>query len=202
MSALGLPGGGRVEMILLGNVFYMKLPAEALSGEPQLLARPWLKVDLATLSQQSGVNLEALGQLRDNDPTAALNFLRGVSNDVKKVGSEKVRGAETTHYSATADLNKTVEQVPADLRDDITRLIGQLGTSTIPTEAWVDDDGRLRRMRYIVDLSRVQAGGQPAPLGGVLTTTIEAFDFGADVDVSEPPADQVTDFAALMSQLP
>ena len=199
MSSLGLPGAaGRSEMILAGNVVYMKLPVES----SQLQGRPWLKLDLAAVAGQSGIDLERLKQLRNNDPTGSLNFLRGVSDDVKEVGKEDVRGTETTHYTATVDLTKAAEQAPPDVRDDVQQAAQQLGTSRLPVDAWIDEDGRLRRERFSIDLSKVQTpGGGGGVPGGTLTTTVELFDFGVDVEVSEPPPEQVTDLTTLVGQL-
>lgn len=199
LSSLGLPGasGGKVEMVFLGDVFFMKLPIE----DPQLQGRPWLKMDIAALSRQSGVDVRRFQQLRDNDPSDALNDLRGVSDDVKTVGTERVRGTRTTHYRATINLDKAVQQVPPEQRDRYRRRVEQLGVKTLPTDVWVDEDGRLRRMRMEVDLSRARPQGADAsvPRGTVLST-FELFDFGVKVNVQEPPPDQVTDISQLIQQ--
>ena len=54
----------------------------------------------------------------------------------------------------------------------------------LPVEVWIDDDGLVRRLRVTY--------GQRAA-----SVTVELFDFGADVDVEPPPADQVTDLDEL-----
>ncbi len=203
VSSLGLPagaGGGMADVLMAGDVIYMKLPVDP----AELGGRPWLKLDVDTAAQQSGLDLEGLRkQFQNNDPTTALNALRGVSNDVKAVGTEEIRGTETTHYTATVDLNKAAQQSPPEARSAVEQLGRQLGTTTFPVEVWIDGDGRLRRQRFSMDLSKVMApGARPGGLTGVMTTTVELFDFGTEVDVKEPPADQVTDFMTVLQQAP
>jgi hypothetical protein len=61
---------------------------------------------------------------------------------------------------------------------------------------WIDDEGRMRTMLQTIDLSKV-AGAEGG--AGALTTTFELYDFGTDLDVKPPPADQVGDGTALLA---
>jgi hypothetical protein len=190
-SAMDIPGfSGNIELVLLGDVFYMKLPSGILG------TKPWLKIDVATLGQQSGVDLAGLRDLGSNDPSTNLQFLRGASDNVTKQGTEKVRGTETTRYHLTVDLEKAKTKVPENLRDDIDRIIRQIGHSTYPADVWVDGDELVRRLRF----DFAGAGGAPAA-GAAATVTQEFYDFGVAVTAEAPPADQVNDFAQLLSQL-
>jgi hypothetical protein len=94
------------------------------------------------------------------------------------------------------------QQSPPDVRADVEALGRQLGTTTFPTDVWIDDDGRVRRQRLSLDLSKAAqpAGGGSVP-PEVVTTTVEFFDFGTKVDVSEPPPDQVADCTTLLRQV-
>jgi hypothetical protein len=191
LSALGLPGAsGKVEMVLTSDVFYMKFPSSLSVG-----SKPWLKLDLNTLGEQSGIDLTGLQQVGGSDPTSALNYLEGVAQDgVTEVGKAEVRGEDTTHYRMTVDLERAKADVREDLRDDYDKIIDQLGRSTFPAELWVDADDRVRRMRFRLD---------PGDNGDVppVTITQELYDFGADVEATPPPADQVSDFSELLRGL-
>jgi hypothetical protein len=183
-AGLGVPGiSGNVEIVFLGDVFYMKLPAGLLPG------KPWLKLDLASLSQAQGIDLAGLQELSSNDPTANLRFLGGAEN-VEKHDEVEVRGVATTRYTFVVDLEKSKAKAPDDLKDDIDRLIQQLGTSSYPGEAWVDGDDLIRRLKFTF----ANVGG--AKSSAVLTQ--EFFDFGVQVDAQAPPADQVSDFSKLL----
>ena len=64
------------------------------------------------------------------------------SEENKELGSEDIRGAETTHYRARVDLKKLVQQLPPRDRpdDDLTELWGE---RFVPVELWIDEDSRL-----------------------------------------------------------
>ncbi len=195
LSALGLTGSqGKAEMLLLGELIYVKLPVDL----PQLAARPWVKVDLDQLGQQTGIDTGSLNQLRYSDPTSLMRLLRLITGDVEEEGSEQVRGVETTRYRTELDLAKAREQMPPELL----RLVDQLGQQKLPIEAWVDEEGRLRRFRQVADLSKANLTGPAAGATGTVVTTFELHDFGVQVDVKPPPAEQVSDLAALLGGAP
>ena len=62
---------------------------------------------------------------------------------------------------------------------------------SVPTEVWLDGKGRVRRLKQTVQL----ASGL---VSGTTTLVLEYFDFGAKVDATPPPADQTSDFTALL----
>jgi hypothetical protein len=190
-SAMGIPGfSGQIELVLLGDLFYLKLP-------PGLLGtKPWLKIDLATVGEQNNIDLAGLQDLGSNDPASNLEFLRGASDNVEKRGSEKVRGVETTRYHLVIDLNKARTKVPESLRDDVDRVIKQIGRSTYPADVWIDGDELVRRLRFSYGGA---TGGKTSGVAAAVTQ--EFYDFGVAVSAEAPPADQVNDFAQLLSQL-
>lgn len=191
LTALGIKGGEQSQILFAGDVVFMKLPLDL----PQLEKRPWIKIDVATLGRTTGLNLDSVRQLKSNDPTAALNYLRGVEGEVRRTGSEQVRGDATTRYSAVIDLDRAASEAPATDKADVRRVIEELGTSRLPAEVWIDGSGRLRRLRYRVDLATL---GGAEPLAGTVTASFELFQFGVPVAVEEPPADQVTDLGDLI----
>ena len=191
-AATGGSDAGRLELVFDGLVYYMRFPSGVLAN---VANGRWLKVDLREAADEAGADLGALEQL-DQSPTELLQFLQGASDDVDEVGTETVRGVETTHYRADVDLERAAEitaeraglsdELREQLRREIERTREQTGLSTLPVDAWLDDEGRLRRMKMDVELD---VAGRPA---GMLTT-MELFDFGVEVDVRPPPADEVLD---------
>ncbi|HWL37961.1 MAG TPA: hypothetical protein VNQ77_17375 [Frankiaceae bacterium] len=180
-----------METRLLGDVMYLRMP-----GAPG--GKPWVKFDLDELSTMSGIDLAALSQARQNDPTQALSYFAGVSDDVREDGEEEVRGEKTTRYKATFDLTKARDtEAKAEAKANIDKLIQTLGTSTMPATVWIDDAGRMRKMTYELDLSKAPQG---LGGGGVMTTTFEMYDFGVEVDVAPPPANETADGADLIRQ--
>lgn len=195
LGPLGLAGAGRTAVVLDGDVVYIELGRRL----PGLGDRPWVKVDLDALAEGQGDSIEALRQLKANDPAAILNSLRGVTGEVTVVGEEPVRGVDTTRYEATVDLGKASEASPGEVRDDLAEVTRQLGGERLPVEAWIDAEGRLRRLRYTVDLAELSDEAPAKGAGaGRSTTTLELYEFGVDAAVAVPPDDQTTDLGALL----
>lgn len=181
----------QMEMRLLGQVIYIKMPPGANPG-----GKPWAKLDIEELSQRAGFDISSLQQFKNADPTSSLAYFEGVSDDVKEVGKEDVRGEATTKYTATFDLDKAIaNHDDADAKDALRAVTKQLGLTKLPATIWIDDDGRMRKMVQSLDLSKV-AGAQGG--AGQMTITFELYEFGTKVDVEAPPADQVGDGAALL----
>jgi hypothetical protein len=154
------------EMRIVDEDIYLRVPGEA----------NWQHFDAATVSGPgSGAS----------DPTAALDYLRGVSGSVEEQGTEKVRGTETRKLHADVDVGLAAQQLQGVARRSILAL-QQLGVSSIPVDVWIDDQGRLRREFATLD---IQNQGQQAQM----TITIELFDYGVPVDVQAPPEKQVVE---------
>jgi hypothetical protein len=196
MSSLGEATGGafagELEMIFDRLVLYMKFPAAITEQLPG--GKSWVRIDLREAGKELGIDFAELMQVQQSDPTQALQYLRGASEDFEAVGEEEVRGVETTHYRGTIDLRKAIEQVPEDARDSFERAVELIGTNRLPFEVWIDDDGMARRMKYEQPLPG--ADGQEASM----ELTMDLYDFGAEIDVEPPPADEVIDMQELLGQ--
>ena len=194
-QSLGQNADDPVEMRFIGDVFYMKFP---LITNFLPTAGPWLEFDLKTLSQEGGIDLSQLQQLGQSDPSQALDYLRATGS-VETVGTEEIDGVETTHFKGTIELDKVVEQVPAAQQEQVRKAIDQLkkqtGLTEIPTDVWVDGDGLVRKMTFAYTAKVPVSGSDPQDAS--TTITMEFSDFGVDVNVEAPPADQVTDLADL-----
>ena len=118
-----------------------------------------------------------------------------MSNDVHQVGTEDIRGVESTHYRASLDLSKSIDEsnVPEGLRDSMEEFTKMFGD--IPADVWIDADGRMRRERLVIDFGKVFGGVDAADgsrdAAGVMTEQLDFYDFGTPVNVEAPPADQV-----------
>jgi hypothetical protein len=201
-SSFGVPGlTGDVDTVLdltAGIVEYLHLP----KLQSQLQGKQWLKLDLGQLTKEhAGADVGAAVQGQSGDPSTTLQQLRGVAA-VTEVGTEQVRGHDATHYRATVDLDKAVREAPAAARAELQKLVDRLTVKTLPVDVWVDDQGRVVRQVQVIDTAALQSSTTiPAAARlGQLTTTTELYDFGAAVDATPPPPDQVADFNALLKQ--
>jgi hypothetical protein len=179
--------GATFESVFDRTVLYMKFPP-GLVPSP----KPWVRIDLQAAGEQAGIDLEALLQGAQNEPTQFLQYLKGVSDDVQTVGKEDVRGVSTTHYRATIDLRKAAEALGPEAARSIDNLIDRLGTTTLPAEYWIDGDQLMRRMTMEIDSD----GTGPQPPAKV---TNELYDFGAPVELPVPPESEVVDVNQLAS---
>lgn len=180
METSGLPGmegDGRVEMRMVGDYAYMKLPLGNAGLPP---GKSWVRFDVATMGGGLG------DPFSSNDPTAMADFLRGVSGDVETIGREDVRGHATTHYRADIDLEKALDKMPAEQRANAAAAIENLKTAkvtTMPMEVWIDDEGLIWRQFF-----EVAFGEQ-----GSMLMMFEVLEYGVEVDGEKPPADEVFD---------
>lgn len=185
-----LPTGGRSESRLVAGVLYTQTPA-ALTAQPG--HKPWLQVPLPP-----GTALST-----GSDPTQLLSLLRGAATLIRTVGTEKVRGTDTTHYTTQINLTKLAQEAspsPPPGRPDPTAVLRRLfGRDTLPLELWVDNQQRIWRLQTTLPTHRQNGAGPTQPVGatatpqasGSATTTEEFYAFGVAVNVLAPPADQV-----------
>ena len=185
---------GSMEMTLdAGTVVYLKSPVfTEMLGSPT----PWIKIDPATVPGMAG----QLGSLTggQSDPTSSLTMLYGLV-DVKEIGVEAVDGTQATHYRATFDLSKALEQIPAAHREALQQAMDGMKQQTggqdltdLPIDIWVDGDGYLKQLQYLFEMPEGATGD-----GGTFGMTMTLSNVGDPVDIQPPPANQVTDILDL-----
>ena len=190
-GAVGRRDVGVATIVFDRLVVYLRLP---FLRESQPKLKPWLAFDLEKLGREEGIDLGALEQLRESDPTRALAYLRGASGKVEDVGEEEIRGARTTHYRMTVDLRKAARRDPSE-SENLERVIERIGVEKMPADVWVDDAGRVRRLKLAYENVRLAPGQE-----GDVTLRMDLFDFGVAVDVAPPPRSQVTDVSDLAAR--
>jgi len=189
MSVAGqsMPG---MQTMLIGRTFYLKSPMlSQLAGGGT--AKPWMKISLDDLGKKSGANLDQLlQQSRQMDPVQNMKMLTA-SKDVREVGKETVDGVQTTHYTGTYRLEDGIAKLPADEQAQQRKTLDKLGMDAMFFDLWVDDQ----------QLPRKVSMKSAKTAAGTVTMTTSYHDYGQPVQISAPPADQVTDFGALMKNL-
>jgi hypothetical protein len=167
MKASGT-GAQAMEMILVDQAMYMRSAALG-TGEK------WLKIDLSDPNSLFGM----IG--RATDPEVMFKAMES-PKELELIGSEDVDGVETNHYRITMDPTSYLEAM-----DFPAAMAGMLPKQLV-TEMWVDADDLPRKFAQTVEVKA--PGGGPATTG---TTEGTYSDFGTDVDIEAPPADQVTE---------
>jgi hypothetical protein len=179
----GDPDGWRVEVVQDGEVGYVRLPA--LDDQlPQ--GKSWIRHKGGATA--GGFSFDELEQFSTSDPREVLDSLQAVTSDIETVGTEDLRGVETTHYRAVVD--------PAKLARGSEPLIDQLaaqsGLEEIPVDVWIDANGLVRRLSMDFSVTEPATSKE----GGV-SMSFELWDYGEDVEIALPPASQIVDASAV-----
>lgn len=176
----GQTTGGTIEQRVLGNDLYLMLP-----DQPEVFYK-------LPVSEVAGTPLGS-----STDPTAALQALVGVGA-VSKVGTQTIRGQESTHYRGEYDVAQALAQTQGPARAVLEATLGKTSLTRVPFDAFLDEQGRMVRFEQRIELpASPRTGGRP------LTSTfaIELFDFGTAVTVVPPPGETVRDGAKLLEAL-
>lgn len=106
------------------------------------------------------------------DPEGGFALLEPGIEEVTYVGEEEVGDDDTDHYEYTVDVTKT----------DMAGVAPQM-PETIDVDVWLDEENRVRK--------------QVQDMGALGTSTNESFNWGTDVEIEAPPADQVSEMPAV-----
>ncbi|WP_330306689.1 MULTISPECIES: hypothetical protein [unclassified Streptomyces] len=143
--------------------------------------------DLAKLGGSSGAYLK--DQMQNTTPNQSVKLLLA-SGDVKKVGEDRVRGEQTTHYSGTvnvADMATKTSNLSASQLADLKKQLTAAGVSTEKVDIWVNGDNLL--------VKKVEKGELSS---GTMSSTAYYSDYGVKVSATEPPASDTADFKDLL----
>ncbi|CAL9529410.1 hypothetical protein [Streptomyces sp. enrichment culture] len=159
-------GSTSMQARYVGDAYYARM-GEAFAAKAG--GRHWIRYgwgDLADLGGASGAPLAA--QIRDAAPHRCLKLLLA-GGDVRRVGTETVRGERTTHYRGTARTADGAAQT---------------------VDLWIDGDDLL--------VKKVEKVDQGDSEGGAVTQTSYYDDYGVRVSVQPPPAADTRDFRELI----
>lgn len=135
----------------------------------------------------SGFGMQTFGSIEE-----VLAPLRDANATIVTLGTETVRGMDTTHFAADIQFQAWYDGLSAEERaafdaeyDDFA-----LGETEIvvPIELWITDDGRVAKMFYDISDPALLADSEGLTSA---TMTIEVYDYGADVAITPPPADKI-----------
>jgi len=184
------PAGWKIELVQDGDVGYVRLPA--IDGQlPE--GKTWVRGTAGDV-KTGGFDFKELDSFTQNDPRDVLEALRGLSGDIETVGSDELRGVETTHYRALLDPAELMHKATGTNADaaSIFDRLSQTGVAEVPLDIWVDANGLVRKLALDVEVPEASSG----PAGSV-SLAFELWDYGERVEIDVPPAAQVADASAL-----
>jgi hypothetical protein len=186
------PSQWKLEMRLDGTVAYMRVPflvSELPSG------KEWVQIDLTAAARMQGLDLGELQSFaKGSDPRGTLDYLRSISGDVTRLGTEEVRGVPSTHYFAVVDWKKALARSARDAGQPglFDQLAFPSSLQNVPVDVWVDAENLMRRMTMDFSFSSPGLSQQAKA-----SLSMELFDYGAPVMVEAPPASAVVDASSL-----
>ncbi|MGW2087878.1 hypothetical protein [Streptomyces sp. NPDC001880] len=139
------------------------------SGVP---ADKWVRVDTTALEDG---NLVTGGV---TDPMAAAELLRG-ARQVTYVEKTVLAGVPVRHYRGTADIGLAAREAAPGSRGALAAAAKGFRTDTVPFDAYLDEQGRLRKVRHRFSFAN------EGPAVEVVSTTL-LYGFGMPVSVSLP----------------
>jgi hypothetical protein len=155
----------------------------------------WLKwglLDMFSGSQGSWIEMEAEENMFGSGastPTDLVEMFKGASGHVTDLGTESINGVDTTHFQILMDLEEYADNLSAAEADEIREMVGDLGD--MPLDVWIDDDGLLRRLEMSMSPEAFGAVGMSAGDDFEMSVWYEVFDYGSDIEITPPPADEV-----------
>ncbi|MDI3388959.1 hypothetical protein QIS99_22580 [Streptomyces sp. B-S-A8] len=121
--------------LLAPGALYMKNRG---AGVP---ADKWVRIDTAGLADGNLVTGGA------TDPLAAAELLLGASA-VSYVGETRLAGVPVRHYRGTTEIGRAAERASGANRKVLRAAAKGFAEDTVPFDAYVDDQGRLRKIRH------------------------------------------------------
>ncbi len=181
--------GSGANMLITPTDVFVKVPQRNQPTDPS-----WIRLTQADIDRASAAGSgQFLNSIRRQvDPRTTLDALGANLPGLKKIGSEKIRGTDTTHLRGRVDLSeKAIAAAPAARREELRAAQEVFGVDGYPVDVWLDNDGRVRRVQYAV------SSGE----GTAKTTTtvkLDLYDFGKAPAISLPADSDIGDAASLL----
>ncbi|MGW1654913.1 hypothetical protein [Streptomyces atratus] len=153
------------ELLAPGALYMMNRGA----GVP---ADKWVRIDTTTLEDG---NLVTGGV---TDPMAAAELLRG-ARQVTYVGRTELAGVAVRHYRGISDIGRAAREASPKSRGALAAAAKGFRTDTVPFDAYLDEQGRLRKVRHRFSFAN------EGPAVEVVSTTL-LYGFGVPVSVGLP----------------
>jgi hypothetical protein len=184
---MSVPPEGPVAMEMIGDDTDLYMRVDGI-GDELPGGKEWLKVQPFGGHSQEEM---AIG----GDADDSLQILGAVSDGVRQMDREKVRGVPTRRYRAAVEMDEVVELYRAEGKDEMADAIEEaaaLMTAPVTLEASIDAQDIVRRVRMVMEIPT--APGEPAL---TMDMRMDLFGFGARPEIALPDPSQVLDATEL-----
>jgi hypothetical protein len=197
-AMLGGSGGSfNMAMIMRDGAMYIRMPSMLSSKLPG--GRPWMKIEISKMAKSMGMPglSSMLNGAGMTDPSQFLQYLRGESGNVTKVGTDTVDGVSTTHYRATVDMAKAIKRLSGNDSAAAQRLeqtmMNDLHTHVLPMDVWIDSNHLVRRIALHMSFTVPTTTQSLA-----MSMQFDIPEYGPQSEPQAPPAGQVTDMSSML----
>ncbi|WP_410670438.1 hypothetical protein [Amycolatopsis sp. cmx-4-68] len=197
-SMTSTAAGQTTEMRMVDRVMYIKLPAE--QQKQMGTDKAWAKISADGTDPISQAMGSALSQSAEqSDPSKILEQVAKTGRIISSDQTE-LNGEQVNHYKVELDVTKALDQftgqIPAAARDKVAEAFKGKDVK-IPAELWLNKDN-LPVQIMMDQTAMMKALGMPG--GTESKFTMKYTDWGTQVDVAAPPAEQVVDLGELMKK--
>jgi hypothetical protein len=141
--------------------------------------------------EAAGKQAEPIDDFASQNPLKMLRLLESAS-EFDEHGTMQVQGATVARWTGTIDLAEIQDEqdktAAKELRD--------AGLDKLPAEVGIDDQGRLVHVGFTIDVAKAAAASDEQLQPGApksVTFVLQLSDFGVEMQLDPPPADQVVD---------
>ncbi len=181
--SLGASADGRnvtVNEVLAADTLYMEIPGIS-TLEP---GKSWVSMDLSQLKSASAPS----GSVDNVDPVAMLQLLEQQGYTVNALGQSQVDGDTVNGYEvdiSSSQIQAEINKEPAYLRQAASAL--DVSSSGITIDVYVNATDQVRRMSLSMQITSAGTSLDES-------VNLDFSQYGAPVDVTVPPSDQVVSY--------
>ncbi|MFB6702495.1 hypothetical protein [Streptomyces rubiginosohelvolus] len=172
-DAAGADGHRPITELLAPGALYMKNRGAGVPDDK------WVRIDTTGLKDG---NLVTGGV---TDPMVAAELLGGAA-DVTYAGKTELAGVTVHHYRGVADLGRAARAASPQSRGALSAAAKGFSKDAVPFDAYLDEDGRLRKVRHRFTFSTDARGPEVS-----VVSTLLLYGFGLPVTVTLPDEDAI-----------
>lgn len=178
---------GEMEVRTIGDTSYIRFPFFSLFLGVQT---EWI----ATPVEEGQSATSGFGGSSPSNPADFLEFFEEASGTVEELGRETIRGVDTTHYLVVFDMKDLLANATPEERAEI-EAEGLPPIDCLPMNLWISDDGLVNK--YVIEMDGTDLDAAPDEEFESMVIDFEMYDYGSNIVIEAPPADQVTDMDSL-----
>jgi hypothetical protein len=190
-----------MRVVLKDKVEYIDMSAMGPEVTKEFDGKTWMKLDLEQLAKQAPDKVSAqqmtsgLDSMDQQDPSQSLALLHDSPN-VKDLGKVTVNGVEAEHYKGTLTLEEALKQndsaglMTAEERQNLKTAAKKQGIKGYAFDIWVNSDDLPVRMNMTMSTKQ-----------GSIKVKADYSDFGAQVNITPPPASKTFDMMEMLKQM-